>query len=245
MVAWRSTDVVRASTSPAGRPGPPDQEGDAAEFAVDGGGRLAEQVVLAEVVAVIGAEHHPGRPGQPDVVDRPEQAAEPVVDHRQLGAVVVAEPACPPRVELPTRNGVDEVRGPDLQLGAVPELVVHPGVGQRRVEGLVGVELVDHQEEPVVGRRRVADPTGRGPHGPRTGEVLLAPEPGPGVVVAVVVRRVARPAAPVCPTQVGSGVVRHGSFSWPRSYAQAVKSRVVVLARRSRTGGDGPRPAWW
>ena len=167
---------------------PPDEQGDATQLAVDRGGRLAEQVVLAQVVTVVGADHDPGAARQARLVDGLQEAAQPVVDHRQLGPVVVAQVTGPDRVQQAAGQGADEVRGPDGPLGPLLVPVVERRVGLGGVEGLVGVELVHQQEEPVVARRRGGDPLGRRPHGARTGEVLLGPEPGPGVVVGVVVR---------------------------------------------------------
>ena len=45
---------------PGRRAGPADQQRDVAQVAVDGRRRLAEQVVLAEIVAVVGAQDHHG-----------------------------------------------------------------------------------------------------------------------------------------------------------------------------------------
>ena len=169
-------------------PGPPHEQRNAPQLAVDRGGRLAEEVVLAQVVAVVGAQHDSRGVRQSRLVDGLEQPAQPVVDHGQLGPVVVAEVASPDRVEQPAGQGVDEVRRPDGPLGTLLVAVVERGPRLGGVERFVGVELVDHEEEPVVVRRRAADPLGGRSHGARTGEVLLATEPGPGVVVPVVVR---------------------------------------------------------
>ena len=182
MVAWRSTEVVSASTSRGGCAGPADQQRDAPHLGVDGRVRLAEEVVLAQVVAVVGADDHAGGAGQPGVVEGREQLAEPAVDHGQLGSVVAADVPGGALVEPAAGHRVDQVRRPDVQ-GTVPVGVVHAGVGLGGVEGLVGIELVDHQEEAVVGAGLLADPAGRLRHGPGPGEVVLGPEPGPRGVV--------------------------------------------------------------
>ena len=56
---------------------------------------FAEDVLLAEIVAVIGAQNHRGIVPQLLLVDDVEQATEPVIDHRQLGAVVGADVIAP------------------------------------------------------------------------------------------------------------------------------------------------------
>ncbi len=81
----------------------------------------------------------------------------------------------------------DEERDPP-QL-AVDGRARHGRIGQGSVEGLVGVELVDQQEDAVVGAGRGADPAAGGGHGLGAGEVLLRTEVGAGVVVIVAVGR--------------------------------------------------------
>src|ERR1700728_260604 len=79
---------------------PPDQKRDPAQFAVDGRGRLSEDVVLAEVVPVIGAQNEGGRCGKTCVLNRFEQMAEPTIDQGELGPVVGPDMPSLPRIEL-------------------------------------------------------------------------------------------------------------------------------------------------
>ena len=209
MVACRSTEVVSASMSRRGLARPADQQRDPPELAVDRSVRLPEEIVLPEVVAMVGAEDDAGGLGQPGLVDGVEQATEPVVDHGQLGPVVGPDVARPVRDRdgrwpmASTRYGRPDGQAP------LPVVVVHLGVGQRSVERLVGVELVDHQEEAVMGWGRRPDPVGGGGHGPGPGEVLLGPEVGAGVVVGVVVRRpLDRQGRGADPGRVGGGPPR-------------------------------------
>jgi hypothetical protein len=173
---------------PLGLAGPPDEERDPPQLAVDGRARLPEDVVLSEVVPVVRAEDDARRIGQARVFDGLEKAPEPVVDHGQLGAVVAADVARLAEVEQAAGHGVDHVRGPYGE-AALPFLVGHGRMGQGSVEGLVELELVDQQEEAVVGAGRGADPVAGGGHGLGAGEVLLRTEVGAGVVVIVAVGR--------------------------------------------------------
>ena len=75
--------------------GAADHQRDVADRLVDRAARLAPDVLLAEVVAVVGADHHHGVVRQALGVDRVQQLAEPVVDHRQLGAVLAADLPAP------------------------------------------------------------------------------------------------------------------------------------------------------
>ena len=172
-------------------PGPGHQQRDVAEQVVDGGHRLAERVVaLAEVVPVVGGDDEGGVVPQVVAVEGVEYPAEPVVDHGELGAVVGSHLGGLAFGEDALGDGVDGVRRPDRE--RLVTLVVVP-VGPRfgGVERLVGVELVDEQEEPVVvagpGRAGVAvQPVGGGGHGAGAGVVGLLPEVGAGGVVAAV-----------------------------------------------------------
>ena len=95
-------------------------------------------------------------------VELVEDAAEPVVDEAQLGAVVGAHVGRRPLVDHAGGDRVDGVRRPD-HLRSRPRRVVarHPRL--RHVERLVGVELVDEEEEPVGGRRLLGRATTRPP----------------------------------------------------------------------------------
>ena len=86
-------DVGRERVDGAGRstPGHATSSGVWPEVRVDRDAGLAERVALAEVVAVIGAEHDRGVVPELLRVELVEDAAEPVVDHRQLRLVVGAD----------------------------------------------------------------------------------------------------------------------------------------------------------
>ncbi len=162
--------------------GPADHQRDVSERLVHRHGWLAPDVALAEVVAVVRA-HDDGRVIEGVVpFERCHHFAEPVVDHRELAAVLGAHLERLPFVEHAFALGRGVVWRPD-QVGALPGIVVHAGVGVGRIEWLVGVELVDEEEEPVVRAGVVIDPTGGGGHGLRPGEVLFAAEVAARVVV--------------------------------------------------------------
>jgi len=69
-----------------------------------------------------------------------------VVDHGQLGAVGGPDLATLALGERSLRHPVHRVGRPD-QVRALPVRVVEAGVGLGRVEGLMGVELVDRRKE--------------------------------------------------------------------------------------------------
>ena len=75
---------------PASTPGQATISGMWPSVFVDGRRRLAPDVLLAEVVAVVGADDDGGVVPEVVAVDRVEHAAEPGVDHRELAAVVGA-----------------------------------------------------------------------------------------------------------------------------------------------------------
>ncbi len=80
--------------------GPPNQERNPAEFTEYRCPRLSENVVLTEVVPVIGAQHDAGRFRQPRIFNGREQLAEPAVNHGELGSVVGADVPGSSRVQL-------------------------------------------------------------------------------------------------------------------------------------------------
>jgi hypothetical protein len=79
-----STLVVSASHVPASSPRRAHEQRRVAERLVDRAAGLAPDVLLAEEVAVVGADDHRGvvTPSRP--LERIEQRAEPRVDHREL-----------------------------------------------------------------------------------------------------------------------------------------------------------------
>ncbi len=166
--------------------GPGDEQRDVAHLGVNGHRRLAPRASLAQVVAVVGAEHDRG--GVPGIMtlDDIEDATEPVVDHRQLGSVLRPHVPCLALGE-PGAGCITRVRRPDEAL-ALPLGVVarRPGLGH--VEGLVRIELVDHEQRSLMrfARRRelAVEPLGCRDHRARAGEVGLFAEPGAGRVVA-------------------------------------------------------------
>ena len=124
MVACRSTVVVSAAHSvPPRDAGPVHQQRDVAERLVLHDTRLAPDVLLAEVVPVVGAHDHCGAVPQVAVGQCREDLADPVVDHAELGAVV--GPDVPPLAlaQAPRRHRADVVGRPDEEL-ALPVRVV-------------------------------------------------------------------------------------------------------------------------
>ena len=192
-----------------------DHQGDVAEGIVDRHAGLSPDVLLAQVVPVVGAHHDQGVLGQSLVFDGLEDPPQPVVDHRQLGTVAGPQAPGAGLAQNALRDRPLHVGRPDHRRALIVG-VVHRGPGLRGVEGLVRVEFVDEQEEPVVPARVLLDPAGSGGHGPRTGEVRLPPEPAPAVMVGHVIPsedRRARPAGirpglpgiPLVPALVGPG----------------------------------------
>ena len=181
-VAWRSTLVVRASHVPPPLDARPvDQQRRVAERLVLRHAGLAPEVVAARARRPGSGRGRCTRPPpveshRPPLVERVQDPAEPVVDHRHLGAVVGPEVTGLALAEQALGHAADRVGRPDQPL-AVPRLVlVRPSHGAGDVEGLVGVELVDEEQPAVVVRRGPAQPVGRRGHHPRAGEVLLGPE---------------------------------------------------------------------
>ena len=115
-VACRSTVVVSARRARRDAR-PRHQQRDVARARVDRHLRLAPHAALAEVVAVVGAEDH--RRGVPCVaaIDHVEDPTEPVVDHRELGAVLRPQMRASRRRGCRIRRrGVGGVRRPDQAL---------------------------------------------------------------------------------------------------------------------------------
>ena len=154
-----------------------------AERLVDRAARLAPDVLLAEEVAVVGADDHGGVVTPAGPVERVEEPAEPRVDHRELRAVLRADLAAVALGEHALLDPADGVRRPDEMARAVPIGVVHRRVRLRRVERLVRIELVDEQQEASVVGRLLLEPARRLAHDARAGEVVFAAEPAPRVVV--------------------------------------------------------------
>ena len=121
---------------------------------------------VAEVVAVVGAHDDGG--GVPQIlrVEFIEELAEPVIDHRQLGAVVVADLAGLGLGDRAGRRTADDVRRPHEPAHREVvrrqwDVVVHRRPRLGRVERFVRVELVDEQHPPIVRRRFVPQPRRR------------------------------------------------------------------------------------
>ena len=155
---------------------------------------LARRSAVAQVVAVVGAHDHCGVVPQVLGVEFVEDRAEVMVDHREFGAVVVADLAGLTFGELSRRRPTDDVRRPHeasrLQFVRRQRIVVvhrRPRLG--RVERFVRIELVDEQHPAVVELRRVPQPRGRRGHGAWPGEVLLGAVPGAAVVVVATPER--------------------------------------------------------
>ena len=214
--------------------GPRDEQRDVAERLVDRHPRLAPDVLLAEVVTVVGAEDHRRVVPQSVAVDGVEHATEPVVDHRQLGAVTGAHLPGLALVEHALLDPAVHVRRPD-QVGLVPVVVVHRRVGLGRVERLVRIELVDEQQEAVVRAGVVVEPPGRRGHRARSRES----RPRRGTSRASCRRACDRAGSCGAPIQLGSARVFQGSLSWPAQVVPAREVAVVVLAAGLEQVRDG------
>ena len=157
--------------------GPGHEQRNVAERLVLHDSRLTPDVLLAEIVPVVGADDDRGALPEPALGQCVEDPADPVVDHAQLGAVVGPYLPPLPLAQTPGGHRADVVGRPDQQL-AVPVRVVPARPGLGRVERLVRIEFVHEEQERRVVRRALAQPASRGAHRPRAGEVLLGTEEG-------------------------------------------------------------------
>ncbi len=190
--------------------------------------RLAPDVLLAEVVPMVGAHEHGRRIPQRALVERGEDLARPVVDHGELGAVV--GPDVPPLAfAQPARAHRAHVVGrPDEEL-SLPLRVVAPGPRLGRVEGFVGVELVHEEQEGRVVGGPAAQPVSRRPHRLRPREVLLgAEERARAVVAAVAARTEVEPHAVVPVPRAAAGGQRRRAH--PRRIAPRAPRVALVPA---------------
>ena len=136
-----------------------------------------------------------------------------MVDHGQLGAVVGPD--------MPGLTGrrpgrcycIDEIGGPNLER-SLPVGVVSPCVGRRCSNGSWGSNSSTKRKNRSCRLRRPDPRSGR--HRPWPGGVRFVAEVRPRVVV-VHVRGAGFSRESRSSIHVGSGRVRHGSFSWPRS----------------------------
>src|SRR4029453_11921016 len=118
-----------------------------------------------------------------------------VIDHAELRAVLGAYLARFALGKDAAAHAAVDVGRPDQGRPLHPGVVARrPGLG--RVERLVRVELVHEQEEALVVRRLLFEPTRGGRHGAGPGKVCLAPEPAARVVVVRVAAPEARRARP-------------------------------------------------
>jgi len=139
---------------------------------------------LAQIVTVIRAHDECGIRPQVVGIERIENAPEPVIDHRQLGAVVrpqVAGLAFGQGAGFERTGDVGRPHDPVF----VPRLVeVATGPWLRRVKRLVRIELVDEQEPSVVVRRGIDQEPGGVDHGAWARPVGFFSEERAGSVVA-------------------------------------------------------------
>src|ERR1700723_3337511 len=143
---------------------------------------FAPDVLLAEIMPVIGAYDHRSIVVKSAALDRREQFAEPRVDHRQLRAVARANLRRLLACEHAMRQRPAHVRRPD-HVRSLPRRIVHRGVRLRRVERLVRIELVDEQHKTIVTARRALEPFGRRRHRARPWKIRLVAKVAPRVVV--------------------------------------------------------------
>ena len=102
------------------------------------------------------------------------------------------------------RQSAAHVRRPD-HVRTLPRRIVHRGVGLRRIERLVRIELVDEQHEAIVTARRALEPFGRRRHRARPRKIRLVAK----VAARVVVRRMpARERRRAHPARVGPRLPR-------------------------------------
>ena len=198
--------------------------------------------LVTQVVAVVGADHEGRVVPEAALVEGVEDASEPVVDHRELRAVVGTDVATLAFGQVAATDGPVGIRRPDDPL-LVPRLIlVASDPRGRGVERLVGVELVDEQEPAVVVRGGVAQEPGGLGHGARTRVVGLFAEERSGTVVGLLAGFEAGHAAPPPATLAGGhrwcahprrvGVGPPGVAFMAADVVPATEVGVVVLAAR-------------
>ena len=122
-------------------------------------------------------------------VELVEDTPEPVIDHRQLRAVVGSDLARLCFAQSARGLTSDDVRRPDEAIGERAVLidprfvVVHRRPWLGRVEWFMRVELVDEQHPPAIVLWHIVQPGCGRTHGARTREVFFGPKPGATVVV--------------------------------------------------------------
>ena len=168
----------------------------------------AVHIGLAEVVAVIGADDNCSVVPTLGGIELIHHPAEPVIDHRQLAAVLGADLARFVGREHAIGERTNFVWRPD-EIGALPIGVVHRCPRLGCVEWFVRIELVDPQEEPLargaVMRSVIAQPACGGGHGARPWEVVFGHEVATRVVVMGVAAAIAWRTNP---RRVGTGLPR-------------------------------------
>ena len=90
----------------------------------------------------------------------------------------------------------------------LPFGIVPIGPGRRRVERLVGIKLIDKQEETLVMSGVVLQPLRRRVHGARPWKIQLLAKPGTAVVVVAMRRSGGRQCGCAHPGRVGAGFPR-------------------------------------
>ena len=223
-IKHRGVDVHRLhemrAARPAGQVGMVEEQRDVGQrlvklaVPVDGAG-LADHAMLAEEVAVVGGDQD-GRVLQPpQALQAVQEVTQPHIRQRHLAGVEGADVG-QFLLGVAIRLAVD---GPaDALLRRVVR--VHRVVGRGRVERLMRIEAVDHQQE-VVQRAVAVQPAGGGAEGLR-GEGMLLALPGEAV----------RAVAPLCgvpvvlrPTAVDLGVL----LARPGDVLVGIGDPVVVL----------------
>src|SRR5690606_15076052 len=86
---------------------------------------------------------------------------------------------------------------------AFPVRVIHGGIGLRRVEWLMRIELIHEQHEAFVMARILRQPARCRTHGAGAGEIFLAPEIAARVIIGHVLAHEVRRA---CPARIGPRV---------------------------------------
>ena len=123
---------------------------------------------------------------QPLLVEPVQNLPEPVIDHRELGPIVGPHVAALPLRKGSLGDGAVGIGRPDKPL-LVPRLVeISACPRHRRVEWLMGIELVHKQEPPIMMRGGFGQETSGRAHRHRPRVVLLSPKERASPVVTPV-----------------------------------------------------------
>ena len=143
---------------------------------------LAHVVALAEEVAVVGRDHDHGVLEHAALLELVDELAEPAVGHRHEGLVAALDVVDGAVIEVSIGDAL-VLRGLEVIAVEVPLAAVHLHVLVGHVEGLVGVESLDHEEEVILALVPL-DPVAGGLEGLGARHVLLV-RPQPAVLLVL------------------------------------------------------------